>query len=173
MEGPRALRAHELGSLSKLADTVFQSKNDGQMVYQFPVLFGSENHENLLVFVDGGKVVSHVGMVQRWASLAGCTVKVGLIGSVATYEDYRGKGLASQLFAAAAEKAVRDGCDFFMISGGRGLYRRAGAADAARPPAPDATSTPAVPARGRGRRRRRHAVHRRRSGRKRSGVLGH
>ena len=77
--------------------------------------------------VDNGRVVSHVGMVQRTASLCGCTVHVACIGAVSTYPEYRGQGLASRVFQAACDKARADGVDFMMISGGRTLYSRAGA----------------------------------------------
>jgi len=84
------------------------------------------------VMVDEGRVVSHVGMTEHWASLAGCTVGVACIGAVATYEESRGQGFATQLLEASCKKAQADGMDFMMISGGRGMYRRAGAADVGR-----------------------------------------
>ena len=68
-------------------------------------------------------------MTRRWASIAGCTIRVVCIGAVATYEEYRGKGLATQLLELACKEAIDDGVDFMLISGGRGMYRRAGAAD--------------------------------------------
>jgi hypothetical protein len=68
-------------------------------------------------------------MTEGWASLAGCAVKVACVGAVATYEEYRGKGMASQLFACLCDKAKVDGVDIMMISGGKRLYRAAGAAD--------------------------------------------
>lgn len=99
------------------------------MFRKYSSLFAETNRDNLLVFADGGGIVSHVGQTQRWACIAGCTVRVACIGSVATHEDYRAKGLASRLFQAACRKAAGDGVDFMMISGGRGLYRRAGATE--------------------------------------------
>jgi len=129
MEGPRGLHAEELSSLGTLVDTVFMPDEPGRMLKIFPSLFNKDNLENLLVFTDRGAVISHVGMTQRYASLAGCTVKVACIGAVATYEAYRGNGLATQLMEKAVQKSRADGVDFMLISGGRGLYRRLGAAD--------------------------------------------
>lgn len=129
MEGPRAPHAHEMESLGRLVDAVFHSSRPGDMAYFFPTLFCEENRRRLVVAVDDGEVVCHVGLVERWASIAGCTLRVGLIGAVATYDSHRGRGLATELFQRACDNATADGCDFLMISGGRGLYRRAGAAD--------------------------------------------
>jgi predicted acetyltransferase len=49
-----------------------------------------------------------------------------MIGSVCTHEAYRQRGYASALIADALNKMKRDGMDFVMISGDRGLYRRFG-----------------------------------------------
>jgi len=99
------------------------------MFGEFPHYFHPDNLENLFVFVDQGRVVSHFGMTRRWASLEGSTVGVASVGAVATYEEYRGKGLATQLFEHSRREMIAHGIDFMLISGGRGLYRRAGAAD--------------------------------------------
>lgn len=119
---PRALQPHEWDSLNRLVSTVFRPT----MFEHYPQLFNEANRENLRVVVLDGEVVSHVGMTQRWASLAGCTVKVACIGAVATYEAYRGRGYATATFADARRKARADGVDLMLISGGRGLYLRAG-----------------------------------------------
>lgn len=129
MEGPRSVKPDEMPSLSQMLDTVFRSGLENVMFGEFPQLFCEQNRENLLVFVDDGKVVAHFGMTERRASISGCTVGVGCVGSVATYEEYRGQRLASQLFDKCKGKSIKDDIDFLLISGGRGLYRRAGAAD--------------------------------------------
>lgn len=128
MEGPRALRRDEVDSLAELVDTVFGGGRPGSMFGWFPQYFGEKNVENHFVFVDGGRVVSHFGMMPHWASIAGCRVRVACVGAVGTYEAYRGRGLATQLMDAACAQAIADGVDFLLISGGRGLYLRAGAA---------------------------------------------
>ncbi|NIA12431.1 MAG: GNAT family N-acetyltransferase [Nitrospiraceae bacterium] len=115
--------------MSQLVDAVFMSGRAGAMFGVYPQYFSEANNENHFVFVDGGRVVSHFGMDQRDVSIAGCRLRVGCVGAVATYEEYRGKGLATRLFDATRDKAIADGVDFLLISGGRGLYRRAGAAD--------------------------------------------
>jgi len=56
-------------------------------------------------------------------------VRVACVGGVGTYEAHREQGLATQLMTLTCERAVADDTDFMLISGGRGLYRRAGAAE--------------------------------------------
>jgi hypothetical protein len=51
------------------------------------------------------------------------------IGSVCTDPGYRGQGLATRLLEESRREAVSDGADIFLISGGRGLYRRLGYVD--------------------------------------------
>ena len=128
MEGPRAVRRDEVDSLEELVDAIFRGGQSGSMFRWYPQYFGEDNVENHFVFVDGGRVVSHFGMMPHWASIAGCRVRVACVGAVGTYEAYRGRGLATQLMDATCEKAIADGVDFLLISGGRGLYLRAGAA---------------------------------------------
>lgn len=127
MEGPRPPRPDEYASLACLVDTVFNPGHPGNMFKHFQPLFHADNRDNLLVMSDGGEVVSHVGLTFRWALLNGCTVRVASMGAVATYERYRGQGLASKLFAASCEKARAAGADFMLISGERPLYLAAGA----------------------------------------------
>jgi predicted N-acetyltransferase YhbS len=127
MEGPRPPHPGEYASLERLVDSVFKPDEPGGMFRHFQPLFNPDNRENLLVAVDAGEVVSHVGMTLRWAVIEGCTVRVACMGAVATYEQYRGQGLASRLFRAACERARADGVDFMMISGDRPMYLAAGA----------------------------------------------
>ena len=129
MEGPRTPRREETASLARLVDAVFMEGQQGRMFQCFPTFFAEENHENHLVFAEGDEMLSHVGMLYRWACLAGCTVRMACVGAVGTHEAYRGRGMATALFQAACEKALADGVDFMMISGNRGLYQRPGAAE--------------------------------------------
>ena len=129
MEGPRSLKPEELPLLSRLEDEVFIPGKTNEMFRLFPRLFCEDNAENLSVFADEGRIVACTAMTLRWADLAGCRTGVSCLGAVATDEAYRGRGLASQLMTMACEKAEAWGADLMMISGGRGLYRRLGAAD--------------------------------------------
>ena len=121
-DGPRALLPDEWPQLDALVSSVFRST----MLGNYPQLFNAENRENLRVVADGGTVVSHVGMIQRSASLLGCRIDVACVGAVATYPEQRGHGYASLAFQDCCDLAAADGCDLILISGGRGLYTRVG-----------------------------------------------
>jgi len=122
MEGPRAVRQSEFESLRALTSTVFGA----DLVQSYPQLFNADNADNLRVCVDDGQCVSHVGMKVNGASLFGCQIKVGCIGAVSTFPEYRGQGLASACFDDAVNKAYHDGVDIMIVSGDRDLYRRRG-----------------------------------------------
>ncbi|MCK4283894.1 MAG: GNAT family N-acetyltransferase [Candidatus Brocadiae bacterium] len=129
IEGPRALRKGELRSGVELADRVFRVGWDSSMEGDYPVVFCEDNLEGLRVFVDEGKVISLVGMVESPICLLGTSHRGCCIGAVCTEPDYRGQGLATRLLIDAREKALADGVDIFAITGGRGLYRRQGYVD--------------------------------------------
>ncbi|MXY96243.1 MAG: GNAT family N-acetyltransferase [Gemmatimonadetes bacterium] len=127
MNGPRGLKEQEFDSLCTLVNTVFRSDGAGRMEEQYPLLFASENFDQLFVMVDDGVVVSHVGALTRDISVLGCRMSTMSIGAVATYESHRGRGLATQLMEVAVRKAVEQDAVLMPISGGRGLYTRLGA----------------------------------------------
>lgn len=129
LEGPRALKREELESAVELADKVL-AKGQKRMQKVYPLLLSENNAENLRVFVDKGRVVSLVGMLPREINIYGHKVYVGLIGSVGTDPEYRGKGLATKLLNDTEAWAMKNGISLFYISGGRNLYKRFGAANA-------------------------------------------
>lgn len=122
VDGPRPLAAGEWDQLDHVVSTVFRPS----MFREYPQLFNEDNRQNLRVIGEGGRLVCHVGMVQRPAALAGCRIDVAMIGAVATLEGARGHGYASLAFQDACDTAAADGVDVMLISGGRGLYTRAG-----------------------------------------------
>lgn len=128
MEGPRHINKSDMDSLIQLTDRVFWQG----LVNKYPQLFNEDNFENLRVFSDAGQIVSHIGFIERNASVLGCQIKVACIGAVATLQEYRGKGLASQLMEDSLNKMLSDGVDVVLVSGGRGLYKRYGCAEVGR-----------------------------------------
>ena len=127
MEGPRGLKTQEFESLCTLVNTVFRGDGIGRMEEQYPLLFAPDNFDHLLVMVDEGTVVSHVGALTRDISVLGCRMATMSIGAVATYASHRGQGLATRLMEAAVHKAIDQDTVLMPISGGRGLYTRLGA----------------------------------------------
>jgi len=126
--GPRGTREEELGEVVKLVNYVFRESSNylPTMQEEFSFLFRPENRENLRIMLVGRKVVSHLGIFFQEIIIRGTRLKVGSIGAVATHPRHRGKGLATQLLKDAIEKLSRDGADLMLVSGDRGLYRRAG-----------------------------------------------
>lgn len=122
MEGPRGTKIKEAKSLKELVGLVFRET----LWEEYPQLFNEGNLENCRVVIEDGKVVSHIGMTEQMASIFGCQVGVACIGAVSTHPDYRNRGFATKAFHNACAKAYADGIDFMIVSGDRGLYRRAG-----------------------------------------------
>lgn len=129
LSGPKALPDNMVRAAVAVADRVFRASKSSSMGGEFPLLFRKDNADNLRVFTDGRKVVSLVGMFVRDAYLLGTRHAICCIGAVCTDAAYRAKGLATQLMEDARRKALADGVDIFLISGGRGLYRRLGYVD--------------------------------------------
>jgi GNAT superfamily N-acetyltransferase len=128
--GPRGARAEEIPDVVELANRVFRPDGEASMGEEYPLLYAPENAGNLRLFLEEERPVSLVGMVERPVSLLGTRHMCCEIGSVCTHPDYRGRGLATRLLENARRRALGHGCDLFLISGGRGLYRRQGYVDA-------------------------------------------
>jgi hypothetical protein len=109
-----------LGSLVEMANAVFHSG----MGEEFPHLFCEENLENCRVFVEGGRVVSHIGFTVSDATVLGAPLRVACLGAVGTYEECRGRGFATASFADCLSGMERQGVHVLMVSGDRNLYRR-------------------------------------------------
>lgn len=119
-------RVEELPELITLTNRVFRTTRPGDMGAEYPLVFDERNVENLLLVRVAGRIVAHVGICLRDASLLGAAIRVASIGAVATDPAHRGHGIASQLMANAREQAVRSGASLMLISGLRGLYHRLG-----------------------------------------------
>ena len=109
MEGPRGLKAHEFESLCTLINTVFRGNGVGRMEEQYPLLFATENFDQLFVMVEDGVVVSHVGALTRDISVLGCRMSTMSIGAVATYASHRGRGLATRVDGSGDPEGGRTG----------------------------------------------------------------
>ena len=134
LEGPRAAKLDELSKIIRLVNSVFMSRRGLPPVMGdlFPQLFNKHNLENLRVIVQDGNPISHVGIWEGKILIYGCLFKIGMIGSVCTHPEHRGKGYASALVEDAFSKMKKDHVDFVLISGFRNLYRRAGCVEAGR-----------------------------------------
>lgn len=127
MSNPVRADIEDLQGIIDLASLVFKI----EMGKIFPVLFSEENVENMTIVKEDERPVSMIGLLPREISFFGHRMKVGLVGSVCTHPDYRGKNYGAVTLAKAEELAIDMGLSLLIISGGRGLYQRFGAV---RPP---------------------------------------
>src|SRR5271167_1241347 len=68
-----------------------------------------------LVARDGGRLVSTVQIFDRAINLDGQSVPMGGIGSVFTLEEYRHKGVASELMRLAGDTMIREGFEVSLL----------------------------------------------------------
>lgn len=80
-------------------------------------------------FFDGSLPVSQITINWEDLMVYGLPVKAGFIGGVCTHPDYRENRLAGRLLQFCTEQLREGGARIMIISGGRGLYRRAGSVD--------------------------------------------
>jgi len=121
-------RREELPELADFCNRIFRCTRPGDMCREYPLLF-ADNLDNLLVARFEGRIVAHVGVCLRDATILGAGVRVASIGSVGTELEHRGQRLAGRLMANARAQSVERGASLMLISGGRGLYRRLGYVD--------------------------------------------
>jgi len=128
--GPEPLAPEYFDALVSMLNRVFRPNSERSMPTDYPYFFRRANFGNLYICRAGEKVVSHVGLLPTVASFYGHPVAVGMIGAVGTDPDYRGRGLATRTLRTVFERFRESGGHILMISGGRGLYLRNGAAPA-------------------------------------------
>ncbi len=127
-EVPRLVRREELADLDDLAAVSFGGVVRPRRGRRNR---GWERRSGSWVIARDGKLVSHIRVVYNVLSLRGCRLKIASIGGVCTHPDYRGQGIATTLLDHCVEVAADAGASLLLISGERGLYRRAMAVDAA------------------------------------------
>ena len=134
MEGPGGTRKEEFDQVLELVNCVFrQSSHQPPNVGEcYPLLFNHDNLDNMRIIVEDNKPVSHIGILESEITVYGCRTKIGSIGSVCTYPEYRGRAFATRLLEDCIRKLNEDGVDIMLVSGGRGLYKRAGCVEAGR-----------------------------------------
>lgn len=130
LDGPRAVRPAELAGVVRLATSIFRREGDIDMGAAFPTFFNEQNLPNLRIMLESGRPVAMAGCVLRHLSLSGTKLPVALVGTVCALEEYRGQGIAGRIVEDVVAHAVAQGAAAILVSGGRGLYRRMGCADA-------------------------------------------
>ncbi len=80
------------------------------MAPEYPLVFDARFPGRVLAIEEGGVVVSACAALVRDFFVSGLTLRVGLIGSVATHPEHRGRGLATELLGRAERALAHDGC---------------------------------------------------------------
>jgi GNAT superfamily N-acetyltransferase len=124
---PRAPERSRWNDLFRLLNQVLRPGLPATIRDEYPLMFREENMGNLRVVVEDDRIVSHVGFLPVDFHVDGVDMHLGLLGSVATDEAYRGRGLATACLNAA-EQAVRDdgGSVSILWADDRAFYERQG-----------------------------------------------
>lgn len=116
------MKKGDFAGLCKLLNHCFTnmvrfSKNISHTCNDFP-----ENYDTHLVIRDKGRVVSHVGVFPMMMKIyGGGILRIGGIGGVATYKEYRGHGFMNILLEKAIEE-MKKKYDISWLGGDRRRY---------------------------------------------------
>lgn len=121
----RLIRPQEREEAIRLSDRTFRSPEQSSMGHAFPEVFSAELHQSYGAFEDG-KLAAFMGLVPVVLRIGSASVHAMQLGSVCTAEEYRGRGIAADMLDRVIAHADRAGAALLLVSGGRGLYRRAG-----------------------------------------------
>ena len=82
---------------------------------EYPLVFGPDGPGRVVVLEEDGEVRSTCAILVRTLVTPMATLRVGMIGSVSTAEEHRGRGYATRLLEQAEEELRREGCLFTML----------------------------------------------------------
>ena len=121
-------KKEEFEDVLKLVNYVFRESRGAlpDMKHKNAVIYYEPNMDDFQIVVEDGKPVSHIAITETDVSIYGYETRIGHVGDVCTDPEYRGKGYATLLLEHCEKKFCDDGVDIVRISGGRGLYVRAG-----------------------------------------------
>jgi GNAT superfamily N-acetyltransferase len=138
-DGPRLLRPDERSASQRLSQICFSDMPPGDPpevpAEAQPAQPGARRarseEETYIISVDG-RLVSQISLFFTPLYLNGMRLLAGHIGGVCTHPDYRGHRLAGRLMEHCSARLAEGGAQFMIISGERGLYRRAGCVEMGR-----------------------------------------
>ena len=82
---------------------------------EYPLAFSEKNRHNIRYIEDDGKICSHAVLHPTLIRTHYHLFKVGLIGSVVTAPDDRGKGYSGKIIESCIEASKENGCDFAIL----------------------------------------------------------
>jgi GNAT superfamily N-acetyltransferase len=90
-------------------------RDGGAIAPEYPLCFDERFSGRVVATEENGRVLSACATLVRDFICGGRTLRVGLIGSVCTAPEARGRGLASAILRSAEEKLASEGCVLAML----------------------------------------------------------
>jgi GNAT superfamily N-acetyltransferase len=103
------LRARALALMGRVL------RDGGELAPEYPLCFEDRFPGRVIATVEGGRVVSACAVLVRDFLVGSLSIRCGLIGSVCTDPDQRGRGLASELLRRAEAELAHEGCVLAML----------------------------------------------------------
>lgn len=107
------LSREQLGRALALMERVM--RDGAPIAPEYPLCFDERFSGRVLATEESGRVVSACALLVRDFACGPRSVRVGLIGSVCTAPEARGRGLASALLRRAEEELAAEGCVLAML----------------------------------------------------------
>ena len=125
-DGPRMVRREELAASDRLSRICFDGLDENAPEEEPPASFTPPRRGGLYVITHQGVPVSQIYIFHFRLKLYDGLLRIGSIGGVCTHPAYREQRLAGKLLEHCTATLVKEGARLMLISGGRGLYTRAG-----------------------------------------------
>lgn len=101
-----ALQTHKQPALALMQSAL---RERGQLEAEYPLVFGDASSGDIIGLEEGDSLVSSCAILRRELMFEGQTLSVGLIGSVATAPEFRGRGFARKVLDEACSVLAKKG----------------------------------------------------------------
>ncbi|KAA0965565.1 GNAT family N-acetyltransferase [Sporosarcina sp. ANT_H38] len=119
----RRLKAEEFEQAIHLSNRTFREQGHTSMGQAFPHVFSKELQQSFGAF-DGETLISFIGLVPATIRIGEATLTVFSLGSVCTHEDYRQRGISTNILQEIYDYINQAAASLLFVSGDRGLYMR-------------------------------------------------
>jgi predicted N-acetyltransferase YhbS len=120
----RQLEEHERQVAIELSDKTFRNHQQKSMGEAFPFMFSQSSIGQSFGAFHNGELVSFMGLVPSVIKIGEARLNVYSLGSVCTAEDFRKKGIASQVLEKVFDFLDSSDASLLLVSGDRSLYTR-------------------------------------------------
>ena len=105
----------ELKDIIDFLDTQLRPEEKWSIVDEYPIAFNRHNLNNIRVFVEDGKILSHAVIKNLIVKTPMTIFKVAGIGSVVTSPEHRMKGYSQQVIQSCLDEASKQGADIAIL----------------------------------------------------------